>query len=122
MHLLNEEYLMECYKELKRGKAAGIDNRTLESYTEKEMGHEIKELVQEMKERKYKPKPAKRVYIPKSNGKQRPLGMPAVRDKVVQQGLKKILEAVYEPHFLENSYGCKRAKTGGKENQTHSIF
>ncbi len=106
-YLLNEEYLFECYQELKKGKAAGIDNRRLESYTDQEMRQEIIETVSKMKAKKYKPKPAKRVLIEKLNGKLRPLGIPTVIDKVVQQGIKKILEAIYEPHFLDMSYGFR---------------
>jgi len=106
-HLLNAEYLTECYKELKKGKAAGIDNRRLESYTDEEIKQEIIKTVNKMKAKKYKPKPVKRVFIEKLNGKLRPLGIPAVIDKVVQQGIKKILEAIYEPHFLDISYGFR---------------
>lgn len=106
-HLLNEQYLMECYKELKRGKAAGVDKRSLESYTEKEMKQAIGDIVLDMKAKRYKPKPAKRVYIAKANGKQRPLGIPSIIDKVVQLGIKKILEAIFEPHFQDSSYGFR---------------
>ena len=109
-YLLNAEYLFECYQELKKGKAAGIDNRRIESYTDKEIGQVITETVNKMKAKKYKPKPAKRVFIEKLNGKLRPLAIPAVIDKVVQQGIKKILEAIYEPHFLNNSYGFRPNK------------
>jgi RNA-directed DNA polymerase len=106
-YLLNEEYLAECYKELKKGKAAGMDNRKLESYSEEEIKQEITETIQKMKAKKYQPKPVKRIFIEKSNGKLRPLGIPTVIDKIVQQGIKKILEAIYEPHFLNSSYGFR---------------
>jgi len=106
-HLLNTEYLMKCYKELKREKAPGIDGRTLESYTDKEIEKEIVETVEKMKAKKYKPKPTRRVFINKANGKQRPLGIPTIIDKVVQLGIKKILEAIYEPHFLNSSHGFR---------------
>ena len=106
-HLLNEEYLMECYQELKEGKAAGVDNKRKEDYTDEEIKQEIAEVVKKMKDKRYRPKPVKRVYIRKSNEEQRPLGIPAVIDKVVQLGIKKILEAIFEPHFLENSYGFR---------------
>jgi group II intron reverse transcriptase/maturase len=109
-YLLNAEYLFECYRELKKGKAAGIDNRRLESYTDEEMKQEITETVSKMKAKKYKPKPARRVLIEKLNGKLRPLGIPTVIDKVVQQGIKKILEAMYEPHFMDMSYGFRPNK------------
>jgi RNA-directed DNA polymerase len=106
-YLLKTDYLKRCYQEIKKFKAAGIDNRTKESYTDKEIEQEIENTVIKMKSRRYRPKPVKRVFIKKSNGKQRPLGIPTVIDKVVQLGIKKILEAIYEPHFLDNSYGFR---------------
>ncbi len=106
-HLLSEEYLQECYRELKKGKAPGIDGRTLESYTDEEIEQVIKETVHKMKIKRYRPKPVKRVLIEKLSGKSRPLGIPTVIDKIVQQGIKKILEAIYEPLFLDMSYGFR---------------
>ncbi len=106
-YLLKADYLKDCYQELKRHKAAGIDGRTKESYINEEIEQEIENTVIKMKAKKYKPKPVRRVFIKKSNGQQRPLGIPSVIDKVVQQGIKKILEAIYEPHFLDNSYGFR---------------
>ena len=106
-HLLNEEYLTECYKELKKGKAPGIDGRKLESYTDQEIDQVIKETVSKMKNKLYNPKPVRRVLIKKLNGKLRPLGIPIIIDKIVQQGIKKILEAIYEPLFLDFSYGFR---------------
>jgi len=107
---LNEEYLTECYKELKKRKAAGIDKRRLESYSEEEIKKEIKETIAKMKAKKYKPKPVKRIFIEKANGRQRPLGIPTVIDKIVRQGIKKIIETIYEPHFLNSSYGFRPNK------------
>lgn len=106
-HLLNEGYLKECYEELKEKKAAGIDNKRKEDYSEEEIKQEIAETINKMKAKRYRPKPVKRVYIPKANGKQRPLGIPAVIDKMVQLAIKKILEAIFEPHFLNSSYGFR---------------
>ena len=106
-HLLNEEYLYGCYKELKSGKTAGIDGITKESYTDESIANAIKDIIVRMKANRYYPKPARRIFIKKANGKQRPLGIPTVIDKVVQLAIKKILEAIYEPHFLNSSYGFR---------------
>lgn len=107
IHLLTKEYLYDCYKELKRGKAAGIDGRTLESYTDEEMREAIEEMVRQRKAKSYTPQPVRRVFIKKDNGKMRPLGIPTVMDKVMQLGITKILEAIYEPSFLDVSYGYR---------------
>jgi RNA-directed DNA polymerase len=106
-HYLNEEMLIQCHKELSADKAAGVDEVTKEEY-EKDLESNINNLVKRLKNHSYKPQPVKRVYIPKDSGKeQRPLGIPAYEDKIVQQGLKKILERIYEADFLEFSYGFR---------------
>lgn len=107
MHLLNAQYMFDCYKQLKRRKAAGVDGRTLESYKETEVMQAIKDTIDQLKKKTYRPQPVRRVYIPKAGGKQRPLGIPTVMDKIVQMGCAKILEAIYEPQFLPVSYGYR---------------
>ncbi len=114
MHLMNATYLKDCYHLLKRGKAAGTDGRTLESYTESEMSQAIEETIRLMKLKRYKPQPVRRVYIEKENGKKRILGIPTVIDKVVQLGMTRILEAIYEQTFLPVSFGY-RPKRGAHE-------
>lgn len=81
MHHINEDYLLSCFKDLKRGKSPGIDQRTKESYTDKEIKETIHQAVAGMKANKYRPQPVKRVCIPKEHNKQRPLGLPTVIDK-----------------------------------------
>ena len=108
--LLSKGYLAECFAELKRNKAPGIDGVTLDEYgleLEKNLG----DLVARMKARKYKPLPVRRTYIPKESGGKRPLGIPALEDKVVQMGITKILEAMFEPNFLEVSYGYRKGRS-----------
>lgn len=107
MHLLDAKYLKEGYGELKRGKAAGIDGKVVEGYTEAEITLAIEETILNLKKRTYRPQPVRRVYIGKANGEKRPLGIPTVMDKVIQQGVAKILEAIYEPTFLNISYGFR---------------
>lgn len=106
-HLLNEEMLLQCHKELDGNKAAGVDEVTKTSYQES-LTENIRNLVARLKRKGYRPQPARRTYIPKGDGKsQRPLGIPAYEDKIVQLGLSKILQAVYEPMFLDVSYGFR---------------
>lgn len=107
IHLLNEEYVKECYQRLKKGKAAGIDGRTVESYTDAEINQAVEAVVEALKQRTYRPQPVRRVYIDSGSKKNRPLGIPTVIDKVVQMGVARILEAMYEPVFLTVSYGYR---------------
>jgi RNA-directed DNA polymerase len=109
VHHISEANLAECYRELKRNKACGIDGETVESYG-KDLKDNLKRLVDSLKSKRYRPKPVRRVYIPKAGGKaMRPLGIPAVEDKLVQIMLKKILEEIYEADFLDVSYGFRPA-------------
>ena len=106
MHLINERHLKECFNGLEAGKASGIDGMTKEEYA-KIAEERIPELVAEMKRQAYKPAGVRRVYIPKANGKMRPLGIPTLESKVVQSAMRRILDAVYEPTFLNCSYGFR---------------
>lgn len=104
--LINEDFLLECFRELKRNKACGIDGVTVGEY-EKNLVENLKDLVKRLKEWKYKPQPARRIYISKGKNGKRPLGIPCVEDTIVQMGMKKILEAIYEVDFLDVSYGFR---------------
>lgn len=110
MYLLNEGYLYECFRMLKRGKAAGVDGRILESYKDEEIKAMITDTVSKLKARQFKPSPARRVYIEKGNGKLRPLGIPTVADKMVQLALTRILSAIYEQDFLPVCFGYRTGK------------
>lgn len=106
-HLINEEMLAICHKEMDGRKAAGIDAVTKQAYGEN-LEQNLKDLVQRMKRHAYRPQPARRVYIPKpGTNKQRPLGIPAYEDKLVQAALAKILTAIYEQEFLDSSFGFR---------------
>ena len=109
MHLFTEDFLLACFGALKRNKAPGIDAVTAEEY-EANLGVNIRGLVQRLVARQYRPQPTRRVYIPKSNGDKRPLGIPAVEDKIVQMACKLILEAVFGVDFLEVSYGFRSGR------------
>jgi len=105
-HLLNTSFLKDCYNSLNRNKAVGIDNVSWAEYGENLEGN-LKNLVGKMKCKKYKPKPAKRVYIPKNETEKRPLGISAIENKIVESGIKHILESIYEADFYDFSYGFR---------------
>jgi RNA-directed DNA polymerase len=109
-HLLNEESLKESFYMLKKNKAPGVDGITYEEY-EKYLTTNIQKLVKRMKAGKYYPQPVRRSYIPKDEGKERPLGIPALEDKIVQMGVTRILNAIFEPNFLDCSYGFRPGKS-----------
>ena len=105
-HLLNAEFLEECYYSLGRDRASGIDGVSWKEYGER-LGENLNGLVARLKAKRYKPLPARRVYIPKDEHSERPLGLPALEDKIVQKGIAWILEAIYEQDFLDCSYGFR---------------
>lgn len=109
-HMINEELLLECHKELDKKKAVGIDGISKDEYSEN-LEKNLKLLVEKLITKSYKPSPVKRVQIPKENGKTRPLGIATYEDKIVQLALKKIIEAVYEPRFLECMYGFRPSRS-----------
>jgi len=86
--------------------ATGVDNVTKAEY-EANLDENLKDLVERLKKKSYNPQPSLRVYIPKANGKLRPLGMAAYEDKLVQSALGRILMAVYEPKFTNSMYGFR---------------
>ena len=105
-HLLNVDYLRDCYKSLNRNKAVGIDNVSWEEYGEN-LAENLEMLVSRLKRKKYKPLAARRVYIPKSETESRPLGISALENKIVERGITWILESIYEQDFLDCSYGFR---------------
>ena len=105
-HLLNKELLMLCHKELNGKKATGLDGVTKAEY-EEDLENNIEQLVKEIQNMSYKPSPAKRVFIPKANGKVRGLAIATYEDKIVQMAVKKVIEAIYEPKLLDTMYGFR---------------
>jgi len=105
-HLLDERFLKECYYQLGRDRASGIDGVSWKEYGE-HLDENLNDLVAQLKAKRYRPLPAKRVYIPKNEHEERPLGLPALEDKIVQKGIARILEAIYEQDFLDCSYGFR---------------
>ena len=110
-YLMNEELLLKCFKRLSEDKAAGIDKVTKEQYAEN-LEANLKELVSRLHRMAYRPQPVRRVYIPKpGSNKLRPLGIPCLEDKLVQSALARILGAIYEEDFIENSYGFRPGRS-----------
>ncbi len=110
MHVVNEETLMSEHRKQNRRKATGADGISKDQYDENAVAN-IGELVRRMRKFEYKPKPVKRVYIPKANGKLRPLGLPSYEDKLVQGVMAGVLNEVYEERFLDCSYGFREKRS-----------
>jgi group II intron reverse transcriptase/maturase len=105
--ILSERNLKAAIRSVKGNKgAAGIDEMTVEELDEyfQKHGEDIKA---QIRGKKYKPQPVRRVYIPKANGKQRPLGIPTVVDRVIQQATAQVLSLGYEQYFSPNSHGFR---------------
>ena len=106
MHCVNEQSLMVEHQKQSRRKATGVDGVDKAKYDE-EAAMNIRQLVERMKKFQYKPQPVRRTYIPKANGKLRPLGIPAYEDRLVQGVMAQALNGIYESRFLECSYGFR---------------
>lgn len=89
-----------------RGKSSGIDAETVHTFSES-AAHKLENLRQEVRNGSYQPKPVKRVMISKRNGKERPLGLPCLRDKIVQEAMRMALEPIFEAEFHDSSYGFR---------------
>ena len=105
-HLITVAKLEEAFRSLRKDASAGIDGVTYEQY-EAHAEENIRQLHQRLKEGKYRAQPLRRVYIPKEDGKQRPISIPALEDKVVQKAVVDLLNAIYEQDFLNCSYGFR---------------
>jgi RNA-directed DNA polymerase len=110
-HLLNEELLRDCFRELRANAAPGVDEVTKAAYAD-DLDARLADLVGRLHRMAYRPQPVRRVYIPKpGTGKLRPIGVPALEDKLVQAGLVRILEALYEQDFVADSYGFRPGRS-----------
>jgi RNA-directed DNA polymerase len=105
-HLITVEKLEEAFRSLRKDASAGVDGITYQQY-ETNVDENIRQLHQRLKEGKYRAQPLRRVYIPKEDGKQRPISIPALEDKLVQKGAVDLLNAIYEQDFLDCSYGFR---------------
>lgn len=107
---VNARSLWDAHEHQKRGKAVGIDGVDKEAY-EEGLLEKLTELETRMRHFKYTPQPVRRTYIPKANGKLRPLGIPAYEDKLVQYVMADVLNEIYEPRFLDCSYGFRPGRS-----------
>ena len=105
--VLSKENLNNAYKQVYKNKgASGVDGVTVEELFSYIKDHK-EEILYKIRNRKYKPQPVRRVYIPKENGKQRKLGIPSVIDRVLQQAIVQVLTPIYEEQFSDSSYGFR---------------
>lgn len=105
-YLLREDIYFAAYQKLYANRGAitkGIDNDTADHFSQAY----VNALIQELRDGTYRAKPVRREYIAKKNGKMRPLGIPSFRDKLLQEAIRTILEAIYEPVFDNNSHGFR---------------
>ena len=109
-HVYNVDRLREAYLSLKRNAAPGVDRVTWEGYG-KNLETTLQDLSDRLKRGAYRAKPVRRVYIPKPDGRQRPLGVTALEDKIVQRATTEVLNAVYETDFLGFSYGFRPGRS-----------
>lgn len=103
---LNADFLLHCWDDLNQDAASGVDKVTAAEYAQ-DLPANLQALAERLKSKQYRAKLVRRVYIPKENGKERPIGVPALEDKLVQLACAKLLNAIYEAEFLDCSYGYR---------------
>lgn len=109
-NLYNPDFFLLAYNNLSKNDGAltmGVDQRSIDGFSMEE----VEQLIEVLKNKSYQPYPSKRVYIPKKNGKKRPLGIPSFCDKLVQEVIRMILEAIYEPNFSNSSHAYRKNKS-----------
>jgi group II intron reverse transcriptase/maturase len=109
-HVYNRDTLREAYFALRRDAAPGMDGQTWTAYGEA-LEENLRDLSDRLKRGAYRARPVRRVYIPKADGRQRPLGVPTLEDKIVQRATVEVLNAIYETDFLGFSYGFRPGRS-----------
>ena len=109
-HVYDIDRLRAAYLAIKRDAAAGIDGETWRHYGENLEGN-LMDLSERLKRGAYRAKPVRRTYIPKADGRQRPLGVPTLEDKIVQRAVVEVMNAIYEEDFLGFSYGFRPGRS-----------
>ena len=110
LHHLTVDLLRESFQSIKRNAAAGVDGVTWKQY-EQGVEERLRDLHDRVHRGAYRAQPSRRVYIPKADGRQRPLGVAALEDKIVQQAVVRILNQIYEEDFLGCSYGFRPGRS-----------
>ena len=110
-HIYDVEALRAAYLSLKHEAAAGVDGETWRHYGEERLEDNLHDLSDRLRRGAYRAKPVRRVYIPKADGRQRPLGVTALEDKIVQRATVEVLNAIYETDFVEFSYGFRPGRS-----------
>ena len=105
-HLIDVEALARAYHRIRKNAAIGVDGVSKEEYGQ-ELEKNLQNLHERLKTKKYRHQPIRRAHIPKSGNQTRPIGISTVEDKIVQGALRELLEAIYEPSFMEGSYGFR---------------
>jgi RNA-directed DNA polymerase len=106
LHHVDEAALLRAFRRQRRAASAGVDGVTVEAY-ERDLEGNLRDLCDRVHSGRYRPQPVRRTYIPKADGGRRPLGVPALEDKIVQGAVAEVLSAVYEADFLGFSYGFR---------------
>jgi RNA-directed DNA polymerase len=109
-HLIDAAAIERAFHRQRKGAAVGVDGVTKEQYGQ-ELEQNARKLIERMRAWRYRHQPIRRVHIPKAKGKTRPIGISCFEDKLVQEALREILEAVYEPVFSQSSYGFRPGRS-----------
>ena len=109
-HLVDEDLMKEAFRRIRKDAAVGVDGVAKEQYGE-QLEDNLRRLHTRMREGRYRHQPIRRVHIPKAPGKTRPIGISTIEDKVVQNALTMVLEVLYEPVFLDCSYGFRPGRS-----------
>jgi RNA-directed DNA polymerase len=109
-NFIDEEWLAESLRELNKKSAAGVDGKRWEEY-DRNKSVLIPDLHERFKSGRYKAPPVRRIYIEKANGGLRPLGIPTIEDKVLQNAVRKVIDPIYDVDFHDFSYGFRRGRS-----------
>ena len=107
---IDMEMLEDSYRRLNKNSSVGVDGESWHSY-QAESNHRIRELLSVFKSGKYKSPPIRRVYIPKGKSGKRPIGIPTIEDKILQEGIRRVLNPIYEEEFKDFAYGFRSGRS-----------